>query len=213
MLATEDPALETEAISLLMKESQRTSQYVFKFKADEIKIRQMTREKRDLVAKMKTDTDNGELKQALADLATRQLAFEIKVLEERCAEYPTELRTKFQLGARYFQAARYDDAIPQLQQAKTDSRYRTESRLYIGRCFFEKGFLDQATGTMRQAIDESTTGDGPTQLELNYWLGRSLEAAGNLADARNRYGHLIQIDYNFRDARQRLEKLVAEERH
>jgi tetratricopeptide (TPR) repeat protein len=213
MLAAEDPALETEAISLLTEEFQRTKQYVFKFKADEIQIRQMTREKRDLAARIKTEGGNGELQQTLAKLAARQLAFEIKVLEERCAEYPTELRTKFQLGARYFQAGRYDDAIPQLQQAKTDSRFRTESRLYIGRCFFEKGFLDQAIGTMRQAIDESTTGDGPTQLELNYWLGRSLEASGNLADARNRYGHLIQIDYNFKDARQRLEKLVAEDRH
>ena len=40
-------------------------------------------------------------------------------------------------------------------------------------------------------------------------LARGLEASHHEEDARKVYGHLIQIDYNYADARQRLEKLVA----
>jgi hypothetical protein len=46
--------------------------------------------------------------------------------------------------------------------------------------------------------------------DLNYWLARALEADGAVEEAKRVYGHVIQLDYNFRDARERMEKLVAE---
>jgi len=45
-------------------------------------------------------------------------------------------------------------------------------------------------------------------MNLNYWLARTLEASKETEEARKVYGHLIQLDYNFLDARMRLEKLV-----
>jgi hypothetical protein len=45
-------------------------------------------------------------------------------------------------------------------------------------------------------------------LDLNYWLARGLEAAGDALEAKKVYGDLIQSDYNYRDARHRLEKLT-----
>ena len=50
------------------------------------------------------------------------------------------------------------------------------------------------------------TGDEISK-EVYYWLGRSYEADGTVAEAMASYNQIIQWDYNFRDVRDRIEKL------
>ena len=42
---------------------------------------------------------------------------------------------------------------------------------------------------------------------MNYWLGRSQEAAGEADAARNTYGMILRMDYNYQDVRARLDAL------
>jgi hypothetical protein len=42
---------------------------------------------------------------------------------------------------------------------------------------------------------------------MHYWLGRAQEANGDQDAARRTYGNLLQMDYNFRDVRARLDNL------
>jgi len=122
------------------------------------------------------------------------------------------MRIRFSLGTRLFKAKRYDEAIPMFQQAQADGRHRADSRLYLGRCFHEKGFDAQAVEILSSALDDVESKTGDMAKDLSYWLARAQEADGNPEDARNTYGHLIQLDYNYRDARKRLEALtVADE--
>jgi len=171
----------------------------------------LSRRSRELAAALKADSANEQLRKQLAEHTAAQIQAEIGILEDRQRQYPTDLRIKARLGARYFAAKRYDDAIPLLQQAQHEGQSRAESRLLMGRCFFEKGFLEQAADTFRRALNELESSSGPIPLELHYWLGRTLETSGQHAEARKVYGRVIQIEYNFRDARQRLEALVAAE--
>jgi len=209
MIRIEQDDTENEAIALLEKQSAATSDYVYQQKADDIRMRQLKRHRRELQAKAKAEPDNAEIQQALAKHVARQTEIEIKLYQNRLEQYPTDLRLRFLLGTRYFAAGHYDDAIPLFQQAQVDGRCRSESRLYLGRCFYEKGFHEQVVGTLRTAIEEADSTTSRLALELNYWLARGLEASNQLSDARKTYGDLIQLDYNYRDARKRLEKLVA----
>lgn len=209
MLRTQDDATESEAVDLLEKEFAATGDYIFKQKADDVRMRQLNRHRRELVAKIKADPGNRQLRQAFAEQAARQVEAEIKIFEDRQRQYPSEIRIRFMLATRFFAAKRYDDAIPLFQHAQSDGRCRTESRLYIGRCFYEKKFYDQAVGTLQKAVEEHESTDNPLAKELRYWLGRSLEALDRRDEAKEVYGHLIQLDYNYQDARQRLEKLAA----
>jgi tetratricopeptide (TPR) repeat protein len=209
MTRLEQDDVENEAIDLLEKEFASTHDYVFKQKADNIRMRQFSRHRRALQAKIKENPQNQELKQALAKLAAEQNEVEIKIYQDRLDHYPTDMKVRFQLGSRYFVARRFDDAIPLFQQSQVDGRCRAESRLYLGRCFFEKKFYDQATATLKAAVDDLDSASSRLALELNYWLGRGLEASGEVAKARETYGSLIQMDYNYRDARHRLKNLVA----
>ncbi len=209
MIRNQDDATENEAIKLLSQEHASGGDYIFRQKADDILMRQMNRHRRILLAKLKADPQNPEPRRAIARHAAKQTEVETKIFEARHQQYPSDMRIRFLLATRYFAANRYDEAIPVFQQTQSDGRCGDESRLYIGRCFFEKKFYDQAVGTLRKTLSELPSADSPLAMAIHYWLARSLEASDNLEDAKNAYGNLIQLDYNFLDARQRLEKLVA----
>ncbi len=210
MIRNQDTALEQEAMQLLMKEFREEGDYVYKAKAEDILMRQMNRQRRELVEKIRANPNDNTLRKAFNQHTLKQTATEVKIYRERIKQYPTDNRLRFMLATRLFAARQFDEAIPLFQQAQSDARCKTEARLYLGRCFFEKRFVEQAIGTLRKAIEEADAQTSRLAMDLNYWLGRSLEAAGHADDAREVYGGLIEIDYNFLDARQRLEKLVSD---
>lgn len=209
MTRTEHDESENEAIALLEKQYSASDDYAFKQKADEIRMRQLSRYRRKLQAEAKADPQNAEKIQAVARHVAKQGETEVGIYRDRLEHYPTDMKLRFELGQRLFVLKRFDEAIPLFQTAQADGRCRGESRLYLGRCFHEKKFPDQASATLRQALAELDSTSGRLVMELHYWLGRSLEAANNLPEARDVYGHLIQLDYNYRDARSRLERLVG----
>jgi tetratricopeptide (TPR) repeat protein len=210
MIKDEDEAREREAIALLDAEYAAHGHYHFKSKADEIRMRQIARRRRGLESRLKADPKNEELHKALNEVRLSQNQIEIDILLDRQRQYPTDMKIRFQLGVRYLNARRFDEAIPLFQQAQVDGRTRVEARLYMGRCFFEKRFYPQAIETFRTTLSELETNSGPVVLELNYWLGRALEATNAAVEAKKIYGYLIQLDYNYKDARQRLESLFGE---
>lgn len=205
----DDPKADQEAIELLDAEYKSSNNYVFKARADDVRIRMHNRILRDLMKQAADAPDDVQAQKSVQAYAAKLNDAEVRIFQERVSRYPTDSKNKFHLGVRLFKAAKFDDAIPLFQQAQLDGRFRHESRLYVGRCFFEKGFMEQAVSTLQHAVDEIDIETGKLSLELNYWLGRGLESLKRAEEARKVYGHLIQIDYNYRDARQRLEKLVV----
>ncbi|MCG8409583.1 MAG: hypothetical protein MI923_30625 [Phycisphaerales bacterium] len=209
MTKIESDENENDAIQLLESEYDSAGNYVFRQKADELRIRQLNRHRRELETKAKAKPDSAELKEQIEAHTRRQLEAETEIFEHRLKQYPTDLKIKFQLALRYFYAKRYDEAIPMFQQTVADGRVRAESRLYMGCCFYDKQFYPQAVETLRLAVNELESRTSSVAFALNYWLARALERSGEVGEAKKVYGHLIQLDYNYRDARQRLEKLVA----
>lgn len=209
MLKADKVQVEEDAIALLSAEYQSGGNYIFKAKADEIRIKQANRHLRGLTAKAAADPTDEAARQAALQFAQQANEAEIRIFEERRQKYPTDLKIHFGLGVRLFKASRFDDAIPYFQRAQADGRCRNESRLYLGRCFYEKAFFDQAAGTFRACMRDLDAAAGKLTLEVQYWLGRTYENLHKLDEAREAYGQLIQVDYNYRDARQRLEKIVA----
>lgn len=209
ILKREEDEAENEAIALLEEEYAAHSNYAMKLKADDIRMRQMKRHIKRIATKHKAEPDNEDVKKLYAKYLMKQRRVELDIYRERLENYPTDMRVRFELATRYFKAQQFDDAIPLFQQSQADGRHRNESKLYIGRAFLEKGLPAQAVDILRAAIEQLEMKTDETAKELNYWLARSFEADGQVAEARKTYGQLIQLDYNFRDARQRLEALSA----
>lgn len=209
MVRAETDETENEAVKLLNREYASSENYVFKQKADDVAIRQLGRARRALQAKLKADPQRPDLRKTLKIHDRRIIEFETRVYEERAKQYPTDMRVRYELGRRLFEGGRVDEAIPLFQQAQADARVRDDCRLLLGKCFYAKRFFDQAIDVLRRGLDDLSPGGGERPLDLKYWLARALEASGDADEAQKTYGNLIQLDYNYRDARQRLEGLVS----
>jgi tetratricopeptide (TPR) repeat protein len=170
--------------------------------ADDIRIKQLGRELRRAVK----SGDQAAIKEKQLD----QLRFELAAYIERVEKYPTDLRLRFELAVRYFRGGRFDEAIPLFQSARNDPRNRASAGMYLGRCFFRKGYHSQAISTLREAIQHYEHSDDELAKNMQYWLGRAQEEAKQVEEARKTYGALLQLDYNFRDVRDRLDGLPAE---
>lgn len=192
---------EARAIGHLVKEYQRTSDYNWKLRADDIRIKQLGRATRRAV-----ETGDPE---AIREARVRQLRYELQVYKERVDRYPTDNRLKFEYGSRLFFAGRFDEAIPILQSARVDPKNRTECALYLGRCFYKKGYHDQAVATLREGIEQHEFPDDDLAKSLLYWLARAYEESGYTADARKAYGRILQLDYNYQDVRARMDGLAG----
>ncbi len=197
----EHDAEETKAIGILLERYKKTGEYRWKHSADDIRMKQLTRRRREL--EKKGDAE------AVKQHRIEQLRFELAVFRERVEQYPTDNRIKYEYAVRNFLAGRFDEAIPLFQTARADPRSRSACEMYLGRCFFRKGYHDQAIATLEEAIQHYEIQDDELAKSMRYWLGRALEAAGQLDRARKTYGQILQLDYNYADVRSRLEKLPA----
>ncbi len=190
---------ERKAIGLLVAEFKRSGEYRWKLTADDIRIKQLGRGLREL--QKQGDAD------AVKKARIEQLRFELSVYKDRVDRYPTDNRAKFELGVRRFQAGQFDEAIPLFQTARTDPKNRAAAEVYLGRCFFRKGYHTQAISALEEATKTHEFPDDDLAKTMQYWLGRSQEAAGDAAAARTTYGNILRMDYNYLDVRARLDAL------
>lgn len=208
LLRRERPEEENEAIAILMKSYLSQNNYSFKSRADDIRLRQLTRRTREALEQARTTGSDHDKQQARLT-AMEQLEFELNMYKDRCENYPTDLRLKFKYGQTLFKARRYDDAIPVLQQAQQDPRSRVRCELLIGRCFLEKKASQQAVEILKDALAAYEGSGDELQKDLLWYLGQAYEAADNLPEATAIYNKLLRLDYNFADgeARRRMEAL------
>ncbi len=190
---------EKKAIDLLIRNFNEYKDYQFRILAEDIRIKQLRRSVREA-------NSAGNKDQAL-ELYKDQLRFELKVFSERIKQYPTDNRFKYEYAQRLFSARKFDEAIPFFQAGRSDPKVRTLCDLKLGQCFFQKKFYPQSIGTLTKAVASYEFAEDNTGKELRYWLARSHEAAGRADEARDVYGQVLEMDYNFRDVRGRLEGL------
>ena len=197
LLKLEEEAYENEAIDVLKKAHADTGAYRFKMRMDDVKIRQMRRRFSKLRAA-------GEKERAM-QMAREQLAFELEVFAERAANYPTDLSLKFELGRRQLMAGKIDEAIASLQQAQRDPKRRIHAMSLLGQAFARKGWYREAVDTYKRALELEPSEDRAK--ELHYNVADCLQTMGENQQALDHYSRVAQLDYNYKDVRERIEKL------
>jgi len=197
LLKSEDEGCENKAIDVLAKAYKDTGAYMFKMRMGDVKMRQMVRRGRQLLADGNAQVAQQHAK-AMED-------FELQEFAERAANYPTDLNVKYEYGRRLLAAGKFDDAIAMLQQAQRDPRRRIQTMIGLGQAFAGKGWRREAAETYEKALTEELTEDRVK--EVRYNLGVVLEAMGDMEAAQKHYSQVAMMDYNYRDVRQRLENI------
>lgn len=207
---------EAEAIKLLNDAWESTGQYRFRVRKGDIQMRQIARYLRGLREKVKQSPDDADLKQKFAESVKKQVAFELNEYTDRCKNYPTDMSLRFELGRRLFAAGQIDDAISAFQQAKSDPKSRAAAHGYLGQCYILREWHEEAIDTLRLGIEAHPLADDKLGKELRYLLMDALEKGAvrtrsiEMAREAQKVGsQILQSELNYRDIRQRVEKIRA----
>jgi len=197
LLALEQEADENLAMEILAKAHRDLGAYQFKMQIGDVKIRQLTRQFRKL-------REAGDGKAATEQLR-KILAFELQEYTERAENYPTDLTIKFELGRRQLQAGQFDEAIGSFQQAQRDPKRHVQALVYLGQTFAKKEWFNEAADTYRRALEADLIESKAKDVRYNY--GDVLEKMGDLEGAEAEFSTVAQIDFNYKDVRDRLQNV------
>jgi tetratricopeptide (TPR) repeat protein len=206
---TEQLEYENEAIELLEKVYHKSSQFIWRRKAGEIKISQLSRMERSLRAAIQADPKDPELRKDHAQFQRDRWQAELDEYKLVVQNYPTNSDAKFEVARRLFLLQKYQDAIQLFQQVRADPKHRARATVYLGQCFLRAGFPDEAVDTLRESIENYPAHGDDRSKEMYYWYGRALEEKNDPQTALKSYSKLVQWDFNFLDVQERIKKLRA----
>jgi tetratricopeptide (TPR) repeat protein len=117
---------------------------------------------------------------------------------------PTDKQYRFDLAAVLFQCEQYREAIPELQQAKSNPHIRNKALLMLGKCFAALNMSDLAVNAFGEAVKEILSFTNEKK-ELLYELGTVYEKMGRKDDYLNCMKEIYNNDYGYRDVAKRVE--------
>ena len=134
----------------------------------------------------------------------------IEILRTRAERHDKNMTVKYDLGLLLLGKKAVQEAIPHLQRAASDQRLETRARVALGEAFLLDNKRPLAKRQFETALQKIDVQDEADQfLKAHYALGRLAEAGGETAEAERHYGDVLGVDYNYRDANDRLTGLAG----
>ena len=198
---------ENEAIKLLEDAYAVKSDFSFAQRAGQIRIKQLKRKIRRAEAVVDAKPGDVQAASRLSEMLSQLKSTELEHWRLCVANYPTDLRARYEYGLRLFLDKQYDNAIPFFQEAQKDPRNKIAAMDKIGLCFFMKGWSADAIDVFKRAIDSYEIKDDGVARELRYNLARAYEEQGDSEKALEIYRKIAQSDFAYKDVSQRVDKL------
>ncbi len=198
---------DAEAIQLLEDAYQKNKDFSFKRHQGLLKIKLLKRKLRKAKALVEVKPTDSQAKAALAGASQAMLAAELEHYRMCVDNYPTDMRMKYEYGLRLMWNHKYDEAIPFLQESRNEPGHKISAMSKIGTCFFMKEWFTEAVDTFKEAIGAHDVKDDAMGKELLYNLARGYERLTQNTEALESYRKLAQMDFGYRDVRQRIDKL------
>ena len=164
----------------------------------------------DLAREKADSSDDSDDRKKVAELSIELRNRKIEVLKVRTQRYPANMGMKLELAQLLMQLQQWKESIPLLQKAAQDPRLKGKAQMMLGKCFMYDGKLSMARGQFERAIPELDHEQEPEIFkECHYLLGRVCEDLDDKPAAEKFYGEVLVVDYEYKDALQRLEKIQA----
>lgn len=173
-------------------------------KADTMKAKATSEYIQQLEAAIAADPENADLQAQLAEVNSSRIAERVQECEARIEENPTDPTLRYDLGKALYEAGRAGDAIPHLQQAKSNPAIETKVLLLLGKTFDAKGMLDMAVKQLEKANEKLLAMDS-TKKDVLYEYALLLEKADKKEESLNALKEIYEVDYGYRDVATRVE--------
>jgi len=201
---------ENDAIALLEHTYEAGSDFSFKQRAGELRIKQLKRKIQQVKSALETNPNDQQTMVEIEKLSAKLEDTELGHYKLCTQNYPTNLRVKYEYARHLVRNELYDEAIPLFQQAQKDPRRKIPSMNQIGYCFFKKGWLADAIDVYIKAINSYELKDDATGKELQYNLALAYEEQGQTQKALDVYRKIAQADFTYKDVSQRVDRLRSD---
>ncbi|MFL5241318.1 MAG: tetratricopeptide repeat protein [Gemmataceae bacterium] len=150
-------------------------------------------------SKLQSDPDNDELRKIRIRLLKEINARELDLFRQKAQRFPAELGHRFELGLRLLRANQIDEAIRELQAARSDPRHLWRSLLYLGYCFKSRNNWRLARRNFEECLHYLPMGEDAARKETLFQLAKGCADAGELQPALDFAHELANLDFNYRD--------------
>jgi tetratricopeptide (TPR) repeat protein len=140
----------------------------------------------------------------LSELKLAQLKAHIASYERRVADRPTDMGLRFELGKAYYLGTMNDKAISEFQQSVKDPKKKSQSHLFLGKAFQKKKMFDMAD--KQYVLAEADVLSQDIRLDIMYNRAKCFAEAGKYPQAIEMGNKIIEIDINYKDIAELVEK-------
>lgn len=162
---------------------------------------------RSEVERSKNDPNYPELTQQFKEFTAEKAKTELEEYRLILEHYPTDSNARFQVASRLFLLGDFQEAIPALQQSRSDPKHRVVGSMLLGQAFLNAGFVDEAIDTLKGVIEEYPGRGDERSIQMFYWYARALEEKKDREPAIKAYSQVAQWNFNYRDVQARIKKL------
>lgn len=159
--------------------------------------------------KLRADPDNAELRQIRAGLRKEINTRELELFRMKADRFPMDLSHRLELGTRLLRAGQLDEAIKELQAARTDNRYTWRALLWLGHCFRNRDNWRLARRNFEDCLQAMPAQETTARKEVLFLVANGCAEAGELAEAVELGHELANIDFAYRDIGRLLDEWQA----
>ena len=175
-------------------------------KIGDIKVQVFDGRIKEFQQKLKSEPANQAVKDALSKTIQERNNFRTGEYRQRVKLYPTNLIYRYQLGRAFYDAKMFDEAVAEFQASLRDHKLKIDSLNYLGLCFIAKKLYDMAIGQFTKALDSGSLTSEYTKA-VRYNLALAYESNQNREQAVAEYKKIMEVDINYRDVSNRVDKL------
>lgn len=179
------------------------------FELDDLRLERLRRRLSRWEQQLRSRAGNRQLQQWCERLRKRINASELDLYRRKAAHYPLEAGYGLEWGVRLFWAGRLDEAIRELQRARTDPRQRWRALLHLGLCFRLRSNWPLAQRNFKAALQVLPEREGDTRKDILFHLAQGAAVAGDLGEAIEKGLELANLDYHYRGIHQLLDSWTA----
>jgi tetratricopeptide (TPR) repeat protein len=148
--------------------------------------------------------DIAEKRAQITAIKQERLATVLADAKDKVERNPTDKQYRFDLARVLYDCEQYREAIPQLQQAKSNPHIRNKALLMLGRCFERLNMNDLAVNAFNESLKEMPVFSNEKK-ELLYDLGLVYLKVHKQEDYLNCMKEIYNNDYGYKDVATRVE--------
>jgi tetratricopeptide (TPR) repeat protein len=156
--------------------------------------------------KLRTRPHDEEVRKVRVRLLKEINSREMELHRRKADRFPTEMAHRYELGVRLLRAGQVDEAIRELQAARSDPRHHWRSLLYLGYCFKSRNNWRLAKRNFEEALQGVPPNEEATRKEILFQLAQGSADDGDLAGAIDLAHELANLDFTYRDIGQLLDE-------